>query len=79
LSIKCTETDLPGVLLIDPGVFKDSRGFFMETYHQKKYAEAGIDHSFVQDNYSHSTRGTLRGLHYQLEQSTGQIGLCYYG
>ena len=53
MSIKYTKTDLPGVLLIDPGVFKDSRGFFMETFHQKKYAEAGIDHAFIQDNYSH--------------------------
>ncbi|MCR4290462.1 MAG: dTDP-4-dehydrorhamnose 3,5-epimerase [Candidatus Scalindua sp.] len=73
MSIKCTETDLPGVLLIDPGVFKDSRGFFMETFHQKKYAEAGIDHAFVQDNYSHSTRGTLRGLHYQLNYPQGKL------
>jgi len=73
LSIKCTETDLPGVLLIDPRVFDDSRGFFMETFHQKKYAEVGIDHSFIQDNYSHSTRGTLRGLHYQLNHPQGKL------
>jgi dTDP-4-dehydrorhamnose 3,5-epimerase len=73
LSIKCTETDLPGVLLIDPRVFDDSRGFFMETFHQKKYAEAGIDYSFIQDNYSHSTRGTLRGLHYQLNDPQGKL------
>lgn len=73
MSIKYTETDLPGVLLIDPAVFKDSRGFFMETFHQKKYAEAGIDHAFVQDNYSHSTRGTLRGLHYQLNYPQGKL------
>lgn len=73
MSIKYTETDLPGVLLIDPRVFKDSRGFFMETFHQKKYAEAGIDHAFIQDNYSHSTRGTLRGLHYQLEHPQGKL------
>ena len=73
MSIKYTETGLPGVLLIDPRVFKDSRGFFMETFHQKKYAEAGIDHAFVQDNYSHSMRGTLRGLHYQLEHPQGKL------
>ena len=73
MSIKCTETDLPGVLLIDPCIFKDSRGFFMETFHQKKYTEAGIDHAFVQDNYSHSTRGTLRGLHYQLNNPQGKL------
>jgi dTDP-4-dehydrorhamnose 3,5-epimerase len=73
LSIKYTKTDLPGVLLIEPRVFQDSRGFFMETFHQKKYAEAGIDHAFIQDNYSHSTRGTLRGLHYQLEHSQAKL------
>ena len=73
MSIKYTKTDLPGVLLIEPGVFKDSRGFFMETFHQKKYAEAGIDHTFIQDNYSHSTRGTLRGLHYQLKHPQGKL------
>lgn len=73
MSIKCTETDLPGVLLIDPKVFNDSRGFFMETFHQKKYAEAGIDHAFIQDNYSYSTRGTLRGLHYQLKHPQGKL------
>ncbi len=73
MSIKYTKTDLPGVLLIDPAVFKDSRGFFMETFHQKKYAEAGIDHTFIQDNYSHSTQGTLRGLHYQLKHPQGKL------
>jgi dTDP-4-dehydrorhamnose 3,5-epimerase len=73
LSIKYTETHLPGVLLIEPKVFKDSRGFFMETFHQKKYAEAGIDHAFIQDNYSHSTRGTLRGLHYQLKHPQAKL------
>ncbi len=73
MSIKYTKTDLPGVLLIEPRVFKDSRGFFMETFHQKKYAEAGIDHAFLQDNYSHSTRGTLRGLHYQLKHPQAKL------
>jgi len=73
LSIEYTKTDLPGVLLIDPRVFEDSRGFFMETFHQKKYAEAGIDHAFIQDNYSHSTRGTLRGLHYQLKHPQAKL------
>jgi len=73
LSIEYTKTDLPGVLLIEPRVFNDSRGFFMETFHQKKYAEAGIDHAFIQDNYSHSTRGTLRGLHYQLEHPQAKL------
>ena len=67
MSIKYIKTDIPGVMLLEPKVFKDSRGFFMETFHQNKYAEVGIDHAFIQDNYSHSTQGTLRGLHYQLK------------
>ena len=67
MSIKYIKTDIPGVMLLEPKVFKDSRGFFMETFHQNKYAEMGIDHAFIQDNYSHSTQGTLRGLHYQLK------------
>lgn len=73
MSIKYSKTDLSDVLLIEPRVFKDSRGFFMETFHQKKYAEAGIDHDFIQDNYSHSTQGTLRGLHYQLKQPQAKL------
>ena len=73
MSIKFTKTDLPGVLVIEPVVFEDSRGFFMETFHQKKYAEVGIDHAFIQDNYSHSTRGTLRGLHYQLKHPQAKL------
>jgi dTDP-4-dehydrorhamnose 3,5-epimerase len=64
--MKCTETELSGVFLIEPDIFRDERGFFMETYHQKRYSEAGIDRAFVQDNRSHSRRGILRGLHYQL-------------
>jgi len=64
--MKYTEKSLPGVLLIEPDVFEDDRGYFMETYHRIKYGEIGIDHVFVQDNHSHSKRSTLRGLHYQL-------------
>lgn len=67
------ETELPGVLLIEPRVFEDSRGFFMETYHQQRYAEAGIDCHFVQDNYSRSCRGTVRGLHYQILHPQGKL------
>ena len=51
--------------MIEPDRFEDSRGFFMETYHSRKYAEGGLDRAYVQDNYSHSSQGTLRGLHYQ--------------
>jgi dTDP-4-dehydrorhamnose 3,5-epimerase len=73
--MKCTETELSGVFLIEPDIFRDERGFFMETYHQIRYSEAGLDRVFVQDNRSHSRRGILRGLHYQLEH--GQDKLIY--
>jgi dTDP-4-dehydrorhamnose 3,5-epimerase len=73
--MKCTETELSGVFLIEPDIFRDERGFFMETYHQMRYSEAGLDRVFVQDNRSHSRRGILRGLHYQLEH--GQDKLIY--
>lgn len=64
--MKVTATAIPEVLLIEPEVFGDERGFFMETWQRQKFAEAGIDHDFVQDNHSRSVKGTLRGLHYQL-------------
>ena len=73
MSIKVINTSLPGVLLLEPDVYKDSRGFFMETYHNKKYREEGLDHTFVQDNHSHSQRATLRGLHYQLTHPQGKL------
>ena len=63
--MKILETSLKGVLIIEPDVFTDQRGFFMETFHQEKYREHGIDVAFVQDNLSYSVRGTMRGLHYQ--------------
>lgn len=66
MSVKFIKTSLPGVFFIEPEVHKDSRGFFLETFHHRKYAEAGIDQVFVQDNHSHSKQGILRGLHYQL-------------
>ena len=68
------ETSLPGVLELRPRVFRDKRGFFLETYHQAKLAELGIVDCFVQDNHSCSSRGTLRGLHYQLRHP--QAKLC---
>lgn len=71
--MKFTKTAFPDVFLIEPDVFKDTRGFFMETYNQMKYAEAGIDQVFVQDNYSHSKYGILRGLHYQLKNAQGKL------
>lgn len=72
--MRCIETSIPGVVIIEPRVFEDPRGFFMETYHREKFAEAGIRCDFVQDNHSRSRRGTLRGLHYQLRQP--QAKLC---
>ena len=65
MSIKVRSTDLPGVLIIEPRVFSDDRGFFLETHQSQKYADAGIDAVFVQDNCSRSQRNTLRGLHFQ--------------
>lgn len=66
-------TALHGVVRIRPRVFADERGFFMETWEQRKFAEAGIDARFVQDNHSRSKRGVLRGLHYQLPQAQGKL------
>jgi dTDP-4-dehydrorhamnose 3,5-epimerase len=66
-------TRLPEVLVIKPRVFGDSRGFFFETCHERKFADAGIELDFVQDNHSHSTQHTLRGLHFQIEQPQGKL------
>src|SRR5690242_21753528 len=67
------EAGLPGVILIEPDVFEDQRGYFLETYHAKKYADAGIPGPFVQDNYSRSVKGTLRGLNFQEPQAQGKL------
>lgn len=66
-------TRLPEVVLIKPRVFGDARGYFFETWHQQKFAAAGLDVAFVQDNHSYSTRHTLRGLHYQIQQPQGKL------
>ena len=71
--MKISSMKIPEVLLIEPDVFGDNRGFFMESWHRKKYADAGLDVDFVQDNHSRSSRGVLRGLHYQLEQPQGKL------
>jgi len=71
--VKVLETELPGVLILEPKVFGDQRGFFMETYHQDRYRQAGLSQRFVQDNHSRSRRGVLRGLHYQLLQPQGKL------
>ena len=73
MTLKFSEQSLPGVMLIEPAVFKDDRGFFMETYHTSKYGKAGLDQQFVQENHSHSRRHTLRGLHYQLKHPQGKL------
>lgn len=71
--MKVIETSLPGVLLLEPKVFGDARGFFMETYHGKRYHDAGIREEFVQDNLSFSARGVLRGLHFQNPNAQGKL------
>ena len=71
--MKVVPTDLPGVLVIEPQVHRDSRGFFAETYHAARYAAAGIDAAFVQDNHSRSVRHTLRGLHAQLARPQAKL------
>lgn len=63
--MKVIQTELEGVLVIEPRVFRDPRGFFLETYHAVRYRDAGVDAVFVQDNHSRSEYGTLRGLHAQ--------------
>lgn len=66
-------TVIPEVIVIEPQVFGDSRGFFMETFQQLKFTQAGIDYDFVQDNHSRSVQGTLRGLHYQVRHTQGKV------
>jgi len=73
------ETSLPGVLIIEPKVFEDPRGFFMETYRLDAFREAGIADEFVQDNHSRSARGVLRGLHYQEPKAQGKLVRCTRG
>ena len=68
-----TKTKLPGVMLIQPDVFRDARGFFIETYHADKYKAGGIPETFVQDNLSRSIRGTLRGMHAQRKSPQGKL------
>lgn len=68
-----TSTTLPGVILIEPKVFEDQRGFFFESYQKRLFTDEGISLDFVQDNHSRSRQGTLRGLHYQVRQSQGKL------
>jgi dTDP-4-dehydrorhamnose 3,5-epimerase len=66
-------TQLPGVVIVRPQVHRDERGVFYETWQERAFAEAGIEAHFVQDNHSHSVRGALRGLHYQIRQPQGKL------
>jgi len=68
-----TATQIPDVIVIDPIVYEDKRGFFMETWQEQKFRDAGIDARFVQSNHSRSSFGVLRGLHYQVSQAQGKL------
>ena len=77
--MKFVETKLQGVILVELDVFEDPRGYFFEMYHADKHADGGIRGPFVQDNFSHSARGTLRGLHYQLKHAQGKLMMALEG
>ncbi len=70
---KFTETGIEGMFVVEPTVFEDNRGYFMETYHENDFKEAGYDLTFVQDNQSKSTKGVLRGLHLQVNYPQGKL------
>lgn len=71
--MRVAATELPGVLIIEPVVHRDARGFFLESWREERYRAAGVDLPFVQDNHSRSTAGVLRGLHYQVETPQGKL------
>lgn len=73
MSLICESTTIPGVLLFAPKVFGDERGFFLQMWQQKLYAEKGLEVAFLQDNLSRSRRDTIRGLHYQLKKPQGKL------
>jgi dTDP-4-dehydrorhamnose 3,5-epimerase len=77
--VKVLPTALEGVLIIEPDVFADERGFFLESYHRKRYSELGIDVEFVQHNHSHSARNVLRGLHLQRTRPQGKLVRATWG
>jgi len=77
--LKLLPTPLPGVLLVEPRVFRDERGFFLEVWNASRFASQGLDVAFVQDNHSLSHQGTLRGLHVQLPNSQGKLIRCTEG
>jgi dTDP-4-dehydrorhamnose 3,5-epimerase len=73
------ETDIPGLLIIEPKVFGDERGFFMESWSRQVFADAGLDLDFIQDNHSRSQQGILRGLHYQIQHPQGKLVRVTFG
>ena len=78
--MKVVETALPGVLIIEPKIFGDDRGFFYESYNKQSWHQAtGLNTTFVQDNHSRSVKGVLRGLHYQIKQPQGKLVRCIVG
>jgi len=77
--LKLVETPLPGVLIVEPKVWRDERGFFLEVWNAGSFAAQGLDLAFVQDNHSLSQHGTLRGLHVQLPKSQGKLVRCTEG
>ena len=79
MSLTVEKTPLEGLLVLKPRVFQDSRGFFIETYNKETFAVAGIDTIFLQDNHSKSTRGTLRGLHFQTAPGQAKVVRCSPG
>jgi len=80
MPVQVTPTDLPGVLILEPQVFGDARGFFFESFNARDFAAAtGVDTPFVQDNHSRSVRGVLRGIHYQIQHPQGKLVRVIHG
>lgn len=77
--MKFVPQKIPDVILVEPKVFEDSRGFFLETYREQSFTEAGIKSRFIQDNHSRSQRGVLRGLHYQIRHPQGKLMRVIHG
>ena len=73
INLRVQATPLPGLLILEPRVFRDARGYFLESYNERDMAEAGIGEHFVQDNHSYSVRNVVRGLHYQVRQGQGKL------
>jgi dTDP-4-dehydrorhamnose 3,5-epimerase len=77
--VKITPSSIPDVLLVEPTVFGDARGFFLETWNARRFADAGITADFVQDNHSRSRQWSIRGLHYQITHAQGKLVRCVSG